>query len=75
MLEVVSDNEMTPAAFEAMYQKLLLTPYEAIVCDCGHCIFTHQGVIRSRCVKVAEGLALCRCKKWVRVPVGMAELH
>lgn len=45
---------------------------EPVVCECGHRICDSEGVIRSRCVKVAEGIALCRCKKWVRVPVGMS---
>jgi hypothetical protein len=38
---------------------------------CGRRIFDGE-VIRSRCVKVAEGLALCRCKGWVRVPVSLS---
>lgn len=71
MLDVVSENEMSSVALEALYQELV-GPYPTVVCDCGHCIFTHQGVIRSRCVKVAEGVALCRCKRWVEVPVGMS---
>lgn len=69
MMEQVTITELSPKIFEAMYQELA-GPYLAIVCDCGHCIFTHQGVICSRCVKLAEGVALCRCKKWVRMPVG-----
>lgn len=37
-------------------------------CACGHPIWD-GAVIRSRCVKPREGLALCRCKRWVRVPI------
>ncbi|EJL6947023.1 hypothetical protein NMT39_000308 [Vibrio cholerae] len=58
-------------AFQAALSGLLNHPYPAVMCVCGHCIFTHSGVIRSRCVKVAEGVALCRCKRWVKVPVGI----
>lgn len=39
-----------------------------VVCVCGHVIFDGEA-IRSRCVKPAEGLALCRCKRWVEVPI------
>lgn len=46
---------------------LLNKPYPAVVCECGHVIFTHKGMIRSRCVDVGAGKALCRCKKWVIV--------
>ena len=41
-----------------------------VVCECGHRICDSEGVIRSRCVKIHEGKALCRCKRWVEVPVG-----
>ncbi|WP_422134940.1 hypothetical protein [Endozoicomonas sp. ALD040] len=41
---------------------------ETVTCTCGHKIFDGE-VIRSRCVKVFESKALCRCKKWVSVPV------
>ncbi|WP_120510973.1 hypothetical protein [Photobacterium salinisoli] len=41
-----------------------------VVCECGHRICDSEGVIRSRCVKIGEGIALCRCKRWVSVPVG-----
>ncbi|SIO94646.1 hypothetical protein [Vibrio spartinae] len=40
-----------------------------VVCICGHRICDSEGVIRSRCVKLVEGMALCRCKRWVKVPV------
>ena len=43
-------------------------PPDAVSCKCGHRIFDGQ-VVRSRCVKPAEGIALCRCKEWVKVPV------
>ncbi|MGI9278184.1 MAG: hypothetical protein ACR2PX_00925 [Endozoicomonas sp.] len=41
---------------------------DTVTCTCGHKIFDGV-VIRSRCVKVFEGKALCRCKVWVTVPV------
>ena len=41
---------------------------ETVTCTCGHKIFDGE-VVRSRCVKVLESKALCRCKKWVGVPV------
>ncbi|WP_120510969.1 hypothetical protein [Photobacterium salinisoli] len=71
MMVQANVTELEPKRLDAMYQELA-GPYPAVVCECGHCIFTHQGVIRSRCVKVAEGVALCRCKRWVEVPVGMS---
>lgn len=37
----------------------------AVVCRCGHRICDSEGVIRSRCVKVIERKAMCRCKAWV----------
>ncbi|MDW6004734.1 hypothetical protein [Vibrio mangrovi] len=40
-----------------------------VMCLCGHRICDREGVIRSRCVKIVEGMALCRCKRWVRVPI------
>jgi|GEM_PF-5543820 len=40
-----------------------------VTCMCGHCICDSEGVIRSRCVKLHEGTALCRCKRWVKVPI------
>jgi len=33
-------------------------------CACGHQI-VRDGVIRSRAVKLEDGTALCRCKRWV----------
>lgn len=33
-------------------------------CECGHQI-VRDGVIRSRAVKIADGTAKCRCKRWV----------
>ena len=44
-------------------------PVETVTCICGHRIFDGE-VVRSRCVKLHEGTALCRCKQWVSVPVG-----
>lgn len=43
--------------------------FEPVRCPwCRHTIFTGM-VIRSRCVDVLNGQALCKCKRWVRVPV------
>ena len=38
-------------------------------CVCGHWICDSAGIIRSRCVKIHEGTALCRCKRWLKVPI------
>ncbi|WP_038225768.1 hypothetical protein [Vibrio sp. ER1A] len=43
---------------------------QPVDCICGHRICDERGVIRSRCVKIHEGTALCRCKRWVEVPIG-----
>lgn len=40
-----------------------------VTCICGHRICDSEGIIRSRCVKLIEGEALCRCKRWVKVPI------
>lgn len=40
----------------------------SVTCTCGYRLFDGE-VIRSRVVKPSEGLAKCRCKRWVRVPV------
>ena len=40
----------------------------AVRCVCGHVVFDGQ-VIRSRCVDIVDAVALCRCKRGVRVPV------
>lgn len=40
-----------------------------VICICGHRICDSDGIIRSRCVKLVEGEALCRCKRWVKVPI------
>lgn len=52
---------------------LLSTPIVPgdVVCECGHTIWDGEA-IRSRCVKPAEGVALCRCKRWVAVPIGLS---
>ncbi|EMI4326248.1 TPA: hypothetical protein ACYHS1_001568 [Vibrio cholerae] len=39
-----------------------------VMCICGHRICDSEGIIRSRCVKLLESEALCRCKRWVKVP-------
>lgn len=49
-------------------QKKTIKPVETVTCVCGHKIYDGE-VVRSRCVKLHEGQALCRCKKWVGVPV------
>lgn len=46
-----------------------IKPITEVICKCGHKIYDGD-VVRSRCVKLHEGLALCRCKEWVWVPVG-----
>ncbi|MEI8634731.1 hypothetical protein P4S72_27200 [Vibrio sp. PP-XX7] len=63
---------MMSAAEPIEYQQVLQY-MKPVVCECGHRICDSDGVIRSRCVKVPEGVALCRCKRWVKVPVGMVE--
>ncbi|HAS6320408.1 hypothetical protein QX226_00450 [Vibrio vulnificus] len=40
-----------------------------VMCLCGHRICDSEGIIGSRCVKLLEGKALSRCKRWVKVPV------
>ena len=40
-----------------------------VSCICGFRICDSEGIIRSRCVKLVEGEALCRCKRWVKVPI------
>ncbi|HDY8222568.1 TPA: hypothetical protein RQL19_001799 [Vibrio vulnificus] len=40
-----------------------------VMCLCGHRICDSEGIIRSRCVKLLESEALCRCKRWVKVPI------
>jgi len=39
-----------------------------IIHTCGHTLYDGQ-MIRSRCVNVRDGTALCRCKQWVAVPI------
>ncbi len=46
-------------SFNAALDELMNKPYPAVVCECGHVIFTHKGMIRSRCVDVKSGRALC----------------
>lgn len=57
---------------EKLYEESVLT-IEPVVCECGHRICDSEGVIRSRCIKLIEGIALCRCKLWVKVPIGKKE--
>ncbi len=63
----LSSVQQPDTSFNAALDELLNKPYRAVVCECGHVIFTHKGMIRSRCVDVGAGKALCRCKKWVIV--------
>lgn len=60
-------HQQPDSSFDTALNALLNEPYRAVVCECGHVIFTHKGMIRSRCVDVRTGRALCRCKKWVVV--------
>ncbi len=60
-------HQQPEPSFDAALDTLINKPYPAVVCECGHVIFTHKGMIRSRCVDVRTGKALCRCKKWVGV--------
>lgn len=39
-------------------------------CSCGFLIFDGE-VLRSRVLLPDQGLAKCRCKRWVPVPVGL----
>ena len=41
---------------------------DSVTCECGHKIYDGE-VVRSRCIKLHTGEALCRCKTWVKVPV------
>jgi hypothetical protein len=43
----------------------------AVTCECGHRIYDGV-VIRSRCIDPRKGTALCRCKRWVRVPIELS---
>ncbi|MTI12106.1 hypothetical protein [Sansalvadorimonas verongulae] len=45
---------------------------EVICPKCDHRIWDGE-VIRSRCVKLRDGVALCRCKAWVKVPACRAK--
>ena len=45
---------------------------DTVECECGHTICL-DGFIKSRCVNIHEGTALCRCKKWVSVPLQFKE--
>jgi len=49
--------------------KLKAPAPEPIRCPyCRHTIFTGE-VIRSRLVDPINGLAKCKCKRWIKVPV------
>lgn len=43
-------------------------PPEAVICTCGYVLYDGE-VIRTRVIKLHEQTALCRCKRWVGVPV------
>ncbi|MCW8830558.1 MAG: hypothetical protein OQK32_03450 [Gammaproteobacteria bacterium] len=40
----------------------------SVTCTCGHPIYDGE-MLKSRCVDIHAGTALCRCKKWVEVPI------
>lgn len=48
----------------------VVTP-NIVRCTCGRIVYDGE-VIRSRCVRVRTGEALCKCKRWVKVPLGQA---
>jgi len=41
---------------------------EPIECPCGWKIYDGE-MVRSRCVNLRNGMALCRCKRWITVPI------
>jgi len=60
---------MNTAEKMPVYKAASNSEVQEVVCQCGHRICDSEGVIRSRCVKIVEGIALCRCKRWVEVPI------
>ncbi|AWL12824.1 hypothetical protein HMF8227_02372 [Saliniradius amylolyticus] len=44
-------------------------PADAVKCHCGFVIYDGE-VVRSRVLNPHKQLAKCRCKAWVKVPVG-----
>lgn len=57
------------------YNATVMHVVNEVVCQCGHRICDGVGVIRSRCVKIVEGVALCRCKEWVRCQLETKEYN
>lgn len=50
-------------------------PDTAVSCPhCGYTLFDGE-VVRSRVVKPLQGTALCKCKKWVPVPISYKSNH
>lgn len=43
----------------------------SVTCLCQHRIFDGD-VVRSRCVHLALRIALCKCRRWVQVPLAYA---
>lgn len=48
---------------------------EQVKCECGHVLYDGEA-IKSRCVKPGKDLsyALCKCKRWVNVPICLKPL-
>lgn len=44
---------------------------QRVICECGRVVYDGE-VVRSRCVHPESGTALCRCKRWVAVPILLA---
>ncbi len=59
---------MSDLAPKSELNKAHFAKIDTVTCKCGHKIFDGE-VVRSRCVKVHESMALCRCKEWVSVPI------
>lgn len=62
-----SSNLWSPEE-EAAYQDLVGS-FPPVFCDCGQCLIAHGGVVKSRRINLREALVLCKCKKWVTVPL------
>jgi len=52
------------------------TPYAQVKCECGHVVYDGEA-IKSRCVKPGKvtSVALCKCKRWVSVPICLKPLR
>lgn len=63
--------DLTPILHGAARERARLNNWpEPVICTCGRVVFDGEA-IKARCVKPAAGIALCRCKRWVPVPVGL----